>query len=382
MFHDRPYQFRKKILKLLEIQKKADEVLSNINFVMGEFKKLYLEKGVTDQKSFEGALSQDLINYGKDVYSELPPKYLYRYMRDLRCVRKTINDNQLMYRRPKCFDDKKEVDLHRLSKENHNQFSKESVETFKAEMNKLKISEQEKEIASHNLDQYRGFYDELRENTHICCFSEDPFAENPGPDKERWEKYGFKGGMIVVDTEVMQDFHKAYYSKFPRVITTDKKLNNMAKKRPSLKKIRGSYCDIVAKMYVRLYKKDRKWSWEKEWRSVIIGKLKGENPETSIVHDCDDPGHNYYRPGIDTAIIHVIIGINETEQVVNEVIGQCNSLRYGFCQMNQQSELCPVQGYEEQCEHCKISSSLDCDYHRPRVAEIDDPSPNRNLSTT
>ena len=121
----------------------------------------------------------------RKYFAQKPPAFLFRYIGDLKWIEKTISEDSLKYSRPKCFADKKEVDLHEYISINHETFTKDTVAFFKEKIAELdSATEEDKRTAIHNLDFYYDFYDVLKENTYICCFTEDIRTENPGDEKK------------------------------------------------------------------------------------------------------------------------------------------------------------------------------------------------------
>ena len=158
----------------------------------------------------------------------------------------------------------------------------------------------------------------------------------------------------------MTDFHSAYYGRRLKIRMNDKRMFKMIMNGSKDKDIDAAYCDIMANMYMLLYKKDKVWKWEKEWRSVIIGLLNNEDPEKPICHDCNNPEHSYYRKEIVGSIAHVIIGENETEEMINKTIESCKIHMIGFCMMRKGYEIIPLKNHEDQCKKCKVKGSVQC----------------------
>ena len=108
---------------------------------------------------------------------------------------------------------------------------------------------------------------------------------------ERWVKTGFKGGMFCIDTSIFDNLHRAYYGPELRIKSHSNFLKRMLINGASEREAKSLYCDILAEMYYRLYKKERKWSWEKEWRSICIGATSKEDSTNYNKHDCSKVDH-------------------------------------------------------------------------------------------
>lgn len=204
---------------------------------------------------FNKAYSKDFVHYYLESYLQKPPGVVFRYIAELQYVVESIDNSGMMYRRATCLTmDPKEVDIRKWIKESRKKFSSRDSRVFKEEiMSSTDISESDKKKACENLDSFGSILGNIRENVHVCCYSDDFFAGLK--EGERWVKTGFKGGMFCIDTSIFDDLHRAYYGPELRIRSHSNFLKRMLINGASEREAKSLYCDILAEMYYRLYKK-------------------------------------------------------------------------------------------------------------------------------
>lgn len=354
--------FKRNFRKLLNDPRKAEEFLDNLNKIKGRFSKNQDDLGkMTLEDMISSAGSQGLRDYGAKYFCKRPPAYLFRYLDDANYIVSTIRDKQLMYRRAICLAaDKKEVDLSKAIKQSHRDFSEENVNAMREAIDeRTDISYDDKERAKSNLGYYGTFLEEIRENTHICCFSED-VGNDPRIRKERWINHDYRGAIICVDTSVFTNVHKVFYQRWPNIRSFRKQAQKIMIEGGNFREIDGMYFDSIAKLILCCYKKNRKWRWEKEWRSVVIGRVQGDEPEKHKRYSRENCDPTYFFEGANPAITHVIIGYNEPPDVLRSVLYSCKNNGTTLCVINEDNTLSPAKEQDSCCAFCKIGDYIGC----------------------
>ncbi|WII08077.1 hypothetical protein PED39_02450 [Methanomassiliicoccales archaeon LGM-RCC1] len=339
------------IAKALKDPKRNDKILSNIQSMADNLKELKtdFEQNGCIQDVFSKADDNRFRPVSK-AYCAVPPRFVYRCL-EPEYVIKTIENDKIRYSRPVNFNDKKDPDLASLRNSNRKVFSESAIKAFMDEVEKKKdISDDDKHKVRENLHSFKSYYDDIYGNLHICCFTDDVAADSKDDEDSRWAGKQFRTAALCIESEGIPSLHKIYYSSKIRMKGKKKRLEKMFIK-GRFREFEGFYYDSMADFLARIYIKQRKYSWEHEWRSSIIGTL---DPECFAIED-DGYAHLYYQ-GINEWIRHVIIGCNTSDSDKAKIITLCEEYGFGFCLMNEDYLISPIVGHETICDNCELRS--------------------------
>lgn len=309
---------------------------------------------------FQNVHSPELKEYGEKKYLEKPPEFLFRIM-PIEYLIKTIENDRIMYSRPRYFDDKNDVGLKKGKEFSEHYFSKEIVDTFKKELDKQNnVTNEDKKDVSLKIDGFQRFFSDLEYISNICCFTEDLRTTNPNDDDENsWDKNKSKKGAICIITDGYPNLHRTSYGKRPNCKTTTRTIAKLLFRKSTKNRIRGSFYDIIADYYVEFHHKKRKYSWEKEWRSIIIGKIDDGHDEV-IYYKKNEYDRYYYHSGIVKYIPHIFVGSDVTDSEYESMLRISNEYNMGICVIDSNNILHPIKGRETECESCPLKEQLKC----------------------
>lgn len=345
------YALPKLIAKALKDPKRNDEMLSNIQFMADSLKELNneFEHNGCIEDVFSKADDERFRPVSKS-YAAVPPRFVYRCMRPEYVIR-TIEDDRIRYSRPANFNDKKDPDLASLRNSSRKAFSEPAIKAFMGEVDKRNdISNDDKQKVRDNLRSFKSYFDDIYGNLHICCFTDDVAVDSNDDEDSHWAGKQFKTAALCIECEGIPSPHKIHYSGKIRMKGKKKRLEKMIIK-GRFRDFEGFYYDSMADFLARIYIKQRKYSWEHEWRSSIIGIL---DLESSVIEN-DGYAHYYYH-GINKWIRHVVIGCNTSESDKAKIIALCEEHGFGFCLMNEDYSLSPMVGHEKICSGCELRS--------------------------
>ena len=169
-----PVRFKKAIRKLARDSEKACSFIQNLEIIANCFS-YYHDNTPSLNEIFNKAYSKDFVHYYLESYLQKPPGVVFRYIAELQYVVESIDNSGMMYRRATCLTmDPKEVDIRKWIKESRKKFSSRDSRVFKEEiMSSTDISESDKKKACENLDSFSSILGNIRENVHVCCYSDD-----------------------------------------------------------------------------------------------------------------------------------------------------------------------------------------------------------------
>ena len=357
--------------KIQEIKKAVNpnnckNTLKNINESTDKFIELYqnIQNSTPVESIFRNAASPELRNFGKNVFCKSPPPFLYRFF-EVKYIVSTLVEDRLMYSRPRYFEDKKEVSLEKQKEAISDYFDEEYVRTFIEEMNKQPhISEEDKTIVIEKLERMKNFFEDLRESTNICCFTSDLFSKNKEKiTEEKWENDKLKMGAICIVTENFPNLHKMYYEKRPKSRVDLERFPELILKDASNRRISGSFYDIISDAYVSFHIKDNNYSWEKEWRSTIIGRIEDDCSGSVKYYEKEDYEHRFYLPNITNHIAHIFVGEFAPDSDIKSLNEICKQLDYRMCIIKEGDYVIPWGNDVNQCINCSLKQHLKCNLY-------------------